>query len=121
MLLRRQSWVIIGILRKVEGIVKIAQPRQTISWRGGRAGGFAKRHIVIEGRRRGIETMVDACQRGEAEAALDELQEVVMLEEMPREVAAFGPGGGYKGGHAHSRTIRIQLRRCHVVEIATPL
>src|SRR5260370_3097466 len=111
MLLRRQSWVIIGILHKVEGIVKIAQLRQTISWRGGRAGLFARRRMVIEGRRRGIEAVVDTCQRGEAEAALDELQQRVMLEEMPRKVAAFGPGGDYKGGHAHSRTVRIQLRR----------
>src|SRR5260370_1300351 len=65
--------------------------------------------------------MIDARQRGEAEAALDKLQQRVMFVELPRQVAASRPGGDHKGGYPHTRTIRIKLRRRHMVEIATTL
>src|SRR5712691_8587161 len=73
LILRRQIRVIIRVLRKVEGFVKVTQLPQAVSRRRGRASLFTRCGLIIEGWCRGVEVMVDARQCGKAKTTLDEL------------------------------------------------
>src|SRR5258708_32455285 len=82
-----QLRIIARVLRKVEGLVEVADFLQSIArwfWRTFR---LAIGSIVIRSRSRAIKLVIDACQPWQAKTALDEFQNRAILKEIPRHTA----------------------------------
>ena len=87
-LLGGQRRIIIGILREVERLVEISELRKFITrWRGWTRW-LAIGGIVIGAWSRGIELVIDACQRGQAKPPFNELQNRTVFVQLARNVAA---------------------------------
>ncbi len=74
--------MIVRILRKVEGLRKIANLWQAITWWSRWARGLPMGRIVIGARSRGIKLAIDAGERGQAKTTLDELQDRIMFVQL---------------------------------------
>src|SRR2546425_12970897 len=85
-----QMWMIVRVQRKVEGLRKITNLRQAITWWSGWAKGLPIGRSVIGARSQGIKMVVETGERGQAKTTLNELQDRTMFVQLPRDIPPPG-------------------------------